>query len=155
MPTYDFDEEEINTAIKYFNFLDDEPFPFAEKIQPELSAEEMVAGEKMYSPDYFDCFNCHIRGTQMPGGTPDRWAPNLELAKERLKAKWIIDWIKNPQKLLPGTKMPMYFDPEYFDTSGPDDILDGDEHEQIRVLRDYLLVLPKDANLSSPNDQDG
>ncbi|MCH7504945.1 c-type cytochrome [PVC group bacterium] len=155
MPTYDFNEEEINTAIKYFNFLDDEPFPFTEKIKPDLSAEEMAAGEKMYSPDYFDCFNCHIRGAKMPGGTPDRWAPNLELAKERLKAKWIIDWIKNPQKLLPGTKMPMYFDPEYFDDSGPDDILDGDEHEQIRVLRDYLLVLPKAANPSSPSDQDG
>ena len=38
--------------------------------------------------------------------------------------------------------MPTYFDPEYFDEMGPDDVLDGNEHEQIRALRDYILTIP-------------
>ena len=37
--------------------------------------------------------------------------------------------------------MPTYFDADYFDSSGPDDILDGDEDRQILAIRDYLLSL--------------
>ncbi len=63
------------------------------------------------------------------------------MAKKRLKPKWIIEWLHNPQALLPGTKMPTYFDPQNFAASGPEDILNGDEEKQIKVLRDYLLTL--------------
>jgi hypothetical protein len=52
-----------------------------------------------------------------------------------------MEWLKNPQDLLPGTKMPTYFDPNSFDVSGPEDILGGNELEQIRVLRNYLMTL--------------
>ncbi len=42
---------------------------------------------------------------------------------------------------MPGTKMPTFFDPENYDESGPDDILNGDENEQIKVLRNFLMTL--------------
>ena len=35
--------------------------------------------------------------------------------------------------------MPTYFDPTNFEHSGPDDLLGGDENEQIRVLRNFLM----------------
>ena len=82
-----------------------------------------------------------IVGDKLPGGSPDSWAPNFALSKGRLKPDWIIGWIKDPQSLLPGTKMPNYFDADAFDASGPDDLLGGDEHEQIRVLRNYLMTI--------------
>ena len=66
---------------------------------------------------------------------------HFALAKDRLKPEWIIEWLKDPQTLLPGTKMPSYYDPQYFDDAGPDDVLDGDENEQIRVLRDYIYTI--------------
>jgi hypothetical protein len=53
----------------------------------------------------------------------------------------MIRWIKNPPALMPGTKMPVFYDPEFYESSGPEDLLGGDENEQIRVLRDYLLTL--------------
>ncbi len=141
MPTFAFTEAQTNIMIRYFNFLDDQDFPFVDILEPNLTSAELDAGIKLFSRDYFSCGSCHIAGDVYPQGSPDSWAPNFALAKERLKPNWIIDWIMDPQSLLPGTKMPTYFDKEYFEFAGPDDILDGDEHEQIRVLRDYLLTI--------------
>lgn len=88
----------------------------------------------------------------MPGGLADNWAPNFALAAKRLKPDWIIQWLTDPAGLLPGTKMPTYFDPKNFDESGPADILNGDEHKQIKALRDYLLTISNDP---APSTQAG
>jgi mono/diheme cytochrome c family protein len=141
MPTYHLDPVELNALIKYFSALDNEVFPFEEKTDVSLMIHEFEAAKKLFSDDYFGCAKCHIVGDKLPGGSPDSWAPNFALSKGRLKPDWIIGWIKDPQGLLPGTKMPNYFDANAFDASGPDDILGGDEHEQIRVLRNYLMTL--------------
>ena len=37
--------------------------------------------------------------------------------------------------------MPTFFDPEFYDESGPDDILDGDEDKQIELMTQYILQL--------------
>jgi cytochrome c2 len=150
MPTFGLNTAHLNALIKYFNALDDEDFPFSEAHAPEASMKMVKAGEMLFSKDYFDCANCHIVGDKMPSGTPDRWAPNFALAKDRLKRDWIVEWLKNPQALLPGTKMPTYFDPQYFDVSGPDDILDGDESVQIKALRDYIMTLSNPKSSSQP-----
>lgn len=141
MPTYPFDTTHLNTLVKYFNALDHEDFPFSGLIDTTLTPEEHIAAEKLFSNNYFGCAQCHIVGDKLPAGSPDSWAPNFALAKERLKPQWIIEWLTNPQDLLPGTKMPTYFDPGNFASSGPEDILEGNEAEQIRVLRNYLLTL--------------
>lgn len=141
MPTYAFDSGELNILLKYFSALDRQDFPFVDEIDTSLSPKEMEAAQKLFSADYFDCAKCHIVGNRLPGGSPENWAPNFALAGERLKPEWILEWITDPQSILPGTKMPNYFDAQNFDASGPDDILDGNEHEQIRVLRNYLLTL--------------
>jgi cbb3-type cytochrome oxidase cytochrome c subunit len=141
MPTYRFSTAQLNTLVKYLSALDNQEFPFGEKAETALSSEERQAAEKLFSQEYFDCAKCHIVGDKFPEGSPENWAPDFALARERLKPQWIIDWLKDPQGLSPGTKMPTYFDPAYFDASGPDDILGGSEHEQIRVLRNYLMTL--------------
>jgi len=138
MPTFTLTEEEVNSLVKYFSYLDDEPFPFVNKAK-EPSAAYFHAGKKLFSADYFDCGACHIQGDTFLAGTPDRWAPDFSLAKDRLKPEWMVEWLYDPQKLSPGTKMPTYFDPEYFEETGPDDVLNGNEHEQIKALRDYII----------------
>ncbi len=141
MPTYNFHASQINSIIKYFNYLDNQEFPFTDIYHPLLSSEELTAAQKMFSKDYFDCTHCHIVGNKLPAGTPDNWAPNFALAAKRLKPEWIVKWITNPQDFLSGTKMPTYYDPKNFDASAPGDILGGDAKRQIRVLRDYLLTI--------------
>jgi mono/diheme cytochrome c family protein len=141
MPTYHFTTQELNTLVKYFNALDNEEFPFSETRDDTMSPDEYAAAEKLFSGEYFDCAKCHIVGDKLPGGSPESWAPNFALARRRLKSEWIIEWLRDPQDLLPGTKMPTFFDPQNFDASGPEDILGGDEEKQIKALRDYLLTL--------------
>ncbi len=141
MPTYAFDTDELNDLVKYFAALDNEGSLLVEKFHGATSPEELEAGAKLFSKDYFDCAKCHIVGSQMPGGSPENWAPDFALAGSRLKPQWIDEWLKNPQDLLPGTKMPTYYDPAGFDDAGPGDILSGDEHKQIRALRNYLMSL--------------
>ncbi len=141
MPTFPLTESQKNILIRYFSFLDHQDFPFVESSLPKMTSKELHAAKILFSKDYFSCVSCHIIGSKLPEGSPDSWAPNFALAKERLKPDWIIQWLMDPQALLPGTKMPTFFDPEYFDESGPDDIFGGDENKQIKALRDYVLSI--------------
>lgn len=141
MPTYKLNAGHLNALLKYFNALDKQEFPFVDQADTSMSADELDQVQKLFSKENFDCASCHIVGNQMPSGTPDRWAPNFALAKERLKPEWIIKWLLDPAALLPGTKMPTYFDPNSFNESGPPNIFNGDENIQIRMLRNYLLTI--------------
>jgi mono/diheme cytochrome c family protein len=150
MPTYSFNTAWLNDLVRYFAELDGQDALFEEEaFRGLLPEEERAAAEKLFGKDYFDCAKCHIVGNQLPAGSPENWAPNFALAKSRLRPGWIIRWITNPQDLLPGTKMPTYFDPAGFDAAGPEDILGGDEHKQIRALRDYLMTLTEQAHGST------
>jgi len=140
MPTFNMSNEEKNTIVKYFSALDEEDFPFAASGEKASSAN-LAAGKKLFSPDYLNCGTCHIQGSKFPAGTPDRWAPDFALAKDRLKPEWIVDWLINPISLLPGTKMPSFYDPENMDESGPPDVLGGKGLPQIVALRDYVISI--------------
>ncbi|MFQ5945943.1 MAG: c-type cytochrome [Anaerolineae bacterium] len=98
----------------------------------------LKAGAQLVSEDYLDCFTCHQLGDRKPQGEPEEWGPDLALARSRLRPAWIVRWLMDPQTIQPGTKMPTYFSDE---SSGPEDILGGDEGRQIIALRDYLLNL--------------
>ncbi|MCA9393090.1 MAG: c-type cytochrome [Candidatus Omnitrophica bacterium] len=144
MPTFNFNVVHLNTLVKYFQAVDGDNFPLKINVETGLTDKEYEAAAKLFSEDYFGCTQCHVVGSKLPTGSQDSWAPNLALAKTRLQPEWLIEWIKNPSKLMPGTKMPTFFDPENYDTSGPDDLLDGNENEQIRVLRNFLLTLSEE-----------
>jgi len=65
-------------------------------------------------------------------------APNLAQAHLRLKPDWIIDWLHDPQKLQPGTRMPSFF----YEGKGPDEtVFGGDADEQIKALEAYVWNL--------------
>ena len=135
MPTFGLSAEERNTLISYFTALDDADYPFIESVAPALEPAERTAALTMFSPQYFNCTSCHIQGEQLPTGPQDSWAPDFGLAAERLRPDWIIDWIRDPSSLLPGTKMPAFY------PFGAPDQLGGDNERQLLVLRDYLLSL--------------
>ncbi|OED37034.1 hypothetical protein AB834_02270 [PVC group bacterium (ex Bugula neritina AB1)] len=152
MPSYHLEESEWNTLVSYFSYLDDTGNLFSHKaVDPDT--ELYHKGKLLASPDYFDCGNCHIQGDKMPAGSPDRWAPNFSLAKKRLKPEWLKQWIYDPQSLLPGTKMPTYFDKEYFEYSGPDDVLGGDEHKQIKALVEYVIHSEDDKKYTAQSSK--
>ena len=58
----------------------------------------------------YQCAKCHPSGNvNLSELSASDLAPNLALARERLKPEWIVEWIKDPQKLQPGTRMPTFF----------------------------------------------
>jgi len=149
MPTFGLDEDEANTVVGYFLAQDRVQVPFVHIERAALAPDGIEAGRLLMSKDYFDCFSCHQRGAQKPQGPPEGWAPDLALAYQRLNPDWIVKWIADPQKLMPGTKMPSYY------PGGPPDILGGDEPAQMRALRDYILSLGLPEVQPSPQQTAG
>src|SRR5262245_35552106 len=72
---------------------------------PEFMASAK-AGKTLFQA--YQCALCHATKEGQPL-TKDIIAPNLILAKERLRPEWILEWLIDPQKLQPGTKMPNFF----------------------------------------------
>ncbi len=106
----------------------------------------LEAGKNLMSADYFECWSCHQKGEKKPEGPIEGWAADLEISSRRLRPDWIVQWLQDPQKLMPGTKMPTYFEgPD----SGPDEILSGNETKQVYAIVEYILSLSPSREESS------
>ena len=136
MPTFYFSDDDAIVVENYFSKLSDQKFKYQYVEDKKMPKEEYEAADLLFSVNYFDCFSCHQKGEKKPEGSPEGWAPDLILARERLKPEWIITWITDPQGFQPGTKMPAYY-PD----SCPPNIMGGDPDEQIRIMKDYLMNL--------------
>ena len=140
MPTFRLSDHETEVVLRYFAALDRRDVPYTYVDRSMLDPKLVKAGEQLTSGDYLQCFSCHVRNGQTPEGPPDSWAPDLAMAAQRLYPEWILQWLHDPQKLLPGTKMPTFYaDPDNPD--GPPDILGGDDELQMRALRDYVISI--------------
>jgi mono/diheme cytochrome c family protein len=150
MPTFGLSEAETNAVVEYFQAQDRVQIPFVYVNDSALSPEYVAAGKALASPENFNCFSCHQRGDIHPEGPPEGWAPDLAMARHRLNPDWIVSWLSNPQALMPGTKMPQFYNLEDDVPDGPEDVLGGDERKQIQALRDYVLTLHKAVEESPP-----
>jgi len=109
---------------------------------PEFKASAKLGKELFVA---YQCALCHATREGEPL-TKDIIAPNLILSKDRLRPEWILDWIIDPQKLQPGTKMPNFFSFNEDDDYNPI-YTDADAHTQFKMivaLRDYLMILGTD-----------
>ena len=151
MPSFRLTEEETVALVRHLttdmkrSSLPRLP-PFIKVQEGTISKTNVLAGQKLMSEDFFECWKCHQQGDKKPQGPPEDWAPDLLISSQRLKAEWIVGWLRDPQRLMPGTEMPAYFTDS---DSGPEGILDGDEEKQIRAIRDFILSLsPKNGKRS-------
>ena len=119
--------------------LADETITYFRTDTPEFKASAKF-GKQMF--DAYQCALCHATREGEPL-TDAIVAPNLILAKERLRPEWILAWMIDPQELQPGTKMPNFFNFNEDDDYNPI-YEDADAHVQYRIvvaIRDYLMVL--------------
>jgi len=147
MPTFAFNDEELNALTAYFSAVDDASYPFDEKftVSHEYPRELVRAGDTLASGQ-LQCFNCHVQGGVNPSGTPDSWAPDLAMAAERLRYEWVQDWIINPQAIFPGTKMPQYYtwdldDPSFYTAPDGSPVMDANTRAQIEALAAYIMSI--------------
>ncbi len=139
MPTFGFSDEHATQLVNYFNGLSKVELPYVYIDDKKIPAQQIEAAKILTSKDYFNCFSCHMQGAKTPEGPKDGWAPDLTLARQRLNPNWILKWLKDPQKVQPGTKMPSFY------PGGPDNVLGGKEDLQIEALRDYLMSIGRGA----------
>lgn len=143
MPTFQLPNDEINKLVTFF--ASDGPgvkveFPFVPEQRVSLSRTQLLNAKHLFNR--LQCANCHTVGeklspAQMEEGSKGL-APDFLLSAQRLRRDWIVKFLKDPQKLMPGTRMPDFW-PEL--VSPVPDILGGNSQAQIQLIVDYLIYL--------------
>ncbi len=108
MPSFGFDDEQVNTLVTYFESTDARESFLSRPERP--GARELAVGEVTFN--MFQCAKCHPAGpaaSAAAGAGTAELAPSLLLADERLRHDWVADWILDPQSWIPGTRMPANF----------------------------------------------
>ena len=136
MPTFGLDDRNINGVINYFGSVSNRMGPFqTNETLTNASLGDGGAGKELF--ELLKCQQCHVLG-EIPKDQPtSNLAPDLRMAHERLQSDWILDWMKKPSDILPGTRMPAYW-PDYPKSFYPQ--LGGDAEKQIQAIRNYLLT---------------
>ena len=140
MPTFHFTEQQAGTIERYFSALDKVDYPFI-NTEIETTPERLKVGAELFTK--LQCQSCHPTSNAIPPGkSAEDMAPNLQLAHQRLRPDWVLQWVADPQKIFPGTRMPSFFPPDEkgVPVSPFKDILGGDVKAQIQAIRDHLFV---------------
>ncbi|MEO8381908.1 MAG: c-type cytochrome [Acidobacteriota bacterium] len=119
MPTFQFTDSQAATIVAGFAAEGNEQqFDTHQFVTPEQ--QNVAIGREVFN--MLRCQQCH---SLTPVGDPSNppspnvadsqsLAPNLTLTKVRLRHDWVADWIRRPDEMIPGTRMPTNFprDPE-------------------------------------------
>jgi mono/diheme cytochrome c family protein len=136
MPTFGLDDRSINGVINYFGSVSNTLGPFqTHETLTNAALTDGGAGKELF--ELLKCQQCHVLGAIPKDQPTSNLAPDLRMAHERLQPDWILDWMKKPSDILPGTRMPAYW-PDFPKSFYPQ--LGGDAEKQIHAIRDYLLT---------------
>jgi mono/diheme cytochrome c family protein len=134
MPTFGLDDQNLNGVIQYFGAVSNRMGAFR---TPQIVAASNNAATGRQLFELLRCQQCHVLG-EIPRDQPtSNLAPDLRMAFERLQPDWILDWLRAPAAIVPGTRMPAFW-PEAPKSYYPH--LGGDAEAQIRAIRDHLLT---------------
>lgn len=138
MPSFAWTDEKVDSVITYFNLKEDEQaYPFKTINVPKLDSSDLIQTKAMFAK--LQCQKCHIFGSQVPADLSTA-APDLLKVHERLKPEWVLDWLKNPDALMPGARMPGFW-PQPEDKSPVPQYFHGNSEKQREMLRNYLFML--------------
>jgi cytochrome c2 len=113
MPTFHFTDQEANTLVTFFAEAGKgEQFDTTRGQNPP--AQNVAIGKQIFT--MMRCTQCHVTTPVNPENPPvpntadtTSLAPNLTLSRLRLRHEWISDWIRRPNEMIPGTRMPTNF----------------------------------------------
>jgi len=135
MPTFGLDDANVNGVIGYFGSISNKMEPFQSHEIVRTASSEDASGKQLF--ELLKCQQCHVLGAIPKDQPTSNLAPDLRMSAERLQADWILQWLKKPSDILPGTRMPAFW-PDYPKSFYPQ--LNGDAETQIRAIRDHLLT---------------
>ncbi len=113
MPTFHFSDQEANTLVTFFAEAGKgAQFDTTRGTNPP--PENIAIGRQIFA--MMRCAQCHVTTPVNPENPPvpntadtASLAPNLTLARMRLRHDWISDWIRRPNEMIPNTRMPTNF----------------------------------------------
>jgi mono/diheme cytochrome c family protein len=113
MPTFHFSDEEANTLVTFFAEAGKgQQFETSRGMNPP--AQNVAIGKQVFT--MMRCTQCHGTTPVNPENPPvpnttdsTSLAPNLTLSRMRLRHEWISDWIRRPNEMINGTRMPTNF----------------------------------------------
>lgn len=112
-----------------------------------LTSARIEAGRTLVGKSAFGCISCHdIAGIANTGTR----GPDLALMTQRVRYDWYRNWLEQPQRMQPGTRMPMVF-PDGKSTLPS--VLHGDADAQAEALWAYTSLgmgLPLPEGLEPP-----
>lgn len=135
MPSYELSNEEKNKIVAMFQHKAEQ-----DTFENLVDVVKWEPGEKEAAKALFkdyDCASCHTSGFNKD----EAQAPNLYLAKRRLRPSWTHDWMMNPQAFLPYTTMPNFWEDG---VSQNEEILGGDPKKQVQALVKYIYEIGTD-----------
>jgi mono/diheme cytochrome c family protein len=152
MPTFGLDDQNLNGVIRYFGAVSNTIGPFQSHEMKAANASADANGKQLF--ELLKCQQCHVLGAIPKDQPTSNLAPDLRMAPERLNPEWIVQWLKNPATILPGTRMPAFW-PDYPKTFYPQ--MGGNADAQILAIRDHLLTFrggpsPKTGGAKNANN---
>jgi mono/diheme cytochrome c family protein len=113
MPTFQFTDHQAATLVSGFAAEGNEPQFDTQQFRTP-PAQNIAIGREVFN--MLRCQQCHSLTQVDPANPPipnvadtQSLAPNLTLSKVRLRHDWIADWIRRPDEMIPGTRMPTNF----------------------------------------------
>jgi mono/diheme cytochrome c family protein len=134
MPTFGLDDHNLNGVISYFGAVSNTVGDFQTHEIVRVATAD-TAGKQLF--ETLKCQQCHVLGAIPKDQPTANLAPDLRMAPDRLQPDWILEWLKKPSDILPGTRMPAFW-ADYPKSPFPQ--LNGDGEAQIRAIRDYILT---------------
>ena len=132
MPTFGLQDDHWNQTIGYFQAIPNQIRPFR-TLEARVSPDA-AAGKEMF--DLLQCQKCHVLGAIPKDQPTTNLAPDLRMAHERLQPEWIDQWLISPLKIVPGTRMPMFW-ANLPKSDFPH--LGGDAQRQVRAITDHVM----------------
>ncbi len=107
-----------------------------EPIDPELAA----IGRDLIRGDRLGCHSCHALGEDPAlGGEGSEETINFDLVRRRLRRLYFDWFLRNPQRIQPGSKMPQFVDEDGY--TALYDIFDGESERQFEAIWHFLGTL--------------
>src|SRR5438874_10295454 len=113
MPTFHLTDEETNALVTFFA-EEGKASQWDTTAGLHPSPQNIAIGKTVFT--MMRCTQCHVTTPVNPENPPrpnttdtTSLAPNLTLARLRLRHDWIPDWIRRPGEMIPTTRMPANF----------------------------------------------
>lgn len=139
MPTFTLSDAQNTAVVRAFAARDEVAYPYAGAAVKPLEGAPLSEASALFQK--LRCMACHPVGKPAPEANRATLAPNMLLAKKRLRPEWVAAFIKNPQSLQEGTRMPAFFNTDDFDAVMYQQYFGGSQAKQIQMLADYLMTL--------------